>query len=85
MRAALQLLSTCVALWLLTFLTRKVFLPGVAAIADADQSLPRWAVEAASLLTTIENVVAFGGPIVIALAIVGWLRNRERPMSQGEG
>ena len=85
MRAALRLLAICAGLWAVSFAIRHVFLADVMPVADAEEPQSTWALEAAFLLTAIENIALFGGAILIGIVIVGWFKGRaRRPLSEGE-
>ena len=68
-RTTLILLVASVMLFLAAFAVRTCFLSNVMPIASAEETQSVWALEAAFLLRSVENVAAFAAVLVL----IAWM------------
>jgi len=81
MRRLALLLGICVALFGAAFAARMALVPGIVAVAYAEEPQSIWALETAFLLRSIENVALLAAGLMLALIIgsVVWPKLRGTP------
>jgi hypothetical protein len=80
MRNSITFLAIFGALYLAATGTRRPFLSDVAPIGYADALQSMWALDAAFLLRSLENIALLGFAALVVIAISQWIRNRGRPI-----
>ena len=68
------------ALYLLTTGTRRLFLPDIMPIAAMEAPQSMWALDAAFLLRTLENIAILGFVIALVTVFALWVRTPRRPV-----
>jgi hypothetical protein len=81
MRSSVAFLAIFGALYLAATGTRRLFLSDVTPIGYADAPQSMWALDAAFLLRSLENIALLGFAALVVIAISQWIRKRGRPIS----
>ena len=81
MRSSVTFLAIFGAMYLAATGTRRLFLSDVAPIGYEDAPQSMWALDAAFLLRSLENIALLGFAALLVIAISRWVRNRGRPAS----
>lgn len=74
MRSAITMLVIFAAVYALAASTRRLFLSGVAPIADEQAPQPMWLLDAAFLVRAVENIALLGLAAMLIIALAQWLR-----------